>query len=148
VQSCIPDVLYWHLDWNGSFDVDVCTRCTVRGGAYMLNNSVLRLERFRYIYVGSLTKNITSAWTGASNKPLWQQITILVLVVVSTVLLIAFLTYIGRREIKRAMEQLEHEEYEQRQRDGSSSSSATEPLLSNQQAIVVYDDNDTDNDLI
>jgi len=67
----------------------------------------------RYTYVGSLTKSITSAWLGSDNKPLWQQITLLVLVIVSSIALIVFLTYIARREIKRAMERLDAAEQEQ-----------------------------------
>ncbi len=65
-----------------------------------------------YVYIGSLSRDISSAWSSGSGSK-WKDIMYLALIVVTTVAIIGLVTYIAKRELKKAMALLDEQEREE-----------------------------------
>jgi uncharacterized membrane protein YdjX (TVP38/TMEM64 family) len=64
---------------------------------------------FCYCYIGSVSKSLADAFSGEGQDST-TQIIFLVLGIVITVVLLVVVSYIGKKEIQKAMEQLDNEE--------------------------------------
>lgn len=62
-----------------------------------------------YVYLGSLSRDLTSAWSSGSSSK-WNDVFYLVLIVVTTVAIIGMVTYIAKKELKKAMAELEEQD--------------------------------------
>ena len=62
-----------------------------------------------YVYVGSLSESLASAFFDDTSSNLWVKITLILLVVVTTVILIVVITWFTKKEINKAMLLLDSE---------------------------------------